>query len=116
MKSRVKIHCGTPMVPTMMFSGAEFYCISCGSTQGLFGSAPSTPETPELLEESKENQERFKKVAADCIPMGCMFPDCEKCKHEQHLNHAGQEDLGKSDAAYNLLAGGILEEVTDATN
>ena len=116
MKARVKIHCGTPMVSTMMFSGAEFYCISCGSTQGIFGSAPNTPETPELIEEWQKNKERFKKVAADCIPGGGMFPDCKKCNHEQHLSHASQEDLEKSDAAYKLLAGGILEEVTNATH
>ena len=120
----LKIHCGTPMVGTLMFGGAEFYCVKCGETQGVFGPAVTVPWTAKLGEEGKLNQNVFRKIAAVCIPVGCRFPKCKKCDGQDHLLHASNEELNKSSEAYKRLAGGIeeevlnyiLEEETDATN
>ncbi len=111
-----KIHCGTPMVATIMFSGAEYYCVICGETQGIFGPAETVPETRELIDGAERNDKLFKQAAGDLIPMGAMFPNCEQCRKEQHGNHASQEDLKKSDEAHKLLANGILREPQNATN
>ncbi len=115
MRNQITIHCGTPMVRTFMFSGAEFYCVKCGNTEGIFGGIDIN-ETDELLKEWKENEKLFQKIADDYIPKGGMFLNCEQCKREEHLLHASQEDIKKSDEAYKLLAGGILEEESNATN
>jgi len=105
-KIELSIHCGTPMVQTLMFSGAEFYCVVCGETQGIFGTR-SIEETTTLLHEMKKNERYFVKIAADCIPSGSRFPECEKCNSENHNMHASKEDLDKSDSAYLALRFGI---------
>ena len=115
---RLAMHCGTPMVSTLMFSGAEFYCVMCGGTEGIFG-GDSVESTPELEQELDENEAKFKEVAGDCIPAGCYFHKCEKCQPpgaEEHFLHASKEDLEKSDAAYKLLHGGMLKEESHATH
>jgi len=110
----LKIHCGTPMISTLMFSGAEFYCIRCGKTQGIFGSAGILPWTAKLGEEAKLNKGIFNQIAAACIPVGCRFPKCKKCDGQDHLLHASNEALNKSSEAYKLLAGGIEEEILNS--
>jgi len=113
----LKVHCGTPMISTLMFSGSEFYCVKCGWDEGVFGPAETIFWTPELNEEGKRNQTVFREIADVCIPAGCRFPNCKKCNDGQdHLLHASNGALRKSDEAYKLLAGGILGEITDATN
>lgn len=37
----------TPLVPTMAFNGAEYWCALCGATSGMFG-VSRTPATPAL--------------------------------------------------------------------
>ncbi len=103
------VHCGTPMVGTIMFSGAEFYCVKCGTSQGMFGTM-DTQATPELQRELEENEKKFREVAADLIPAGAQFDKCGTCqgKKEDHRLHASHEDLEKSDKAYQKLYGGIL--------
>ena len=112
----LKIHCGTPMIWTFKFSGAEYYCVRCGETQGMFGSAPTIPWTTNLGKEQGINKEVFDRISAACIARGSRRKDCKKCDGQYHHEHASNAALKKSDAAYKLLAGGILEEVTDATH
>jgi len=110
----LNIHCGTPMVGTLLFFGSEFYCVGCGESQGVLGSAEIVPWTKQLGEKWNLNQIVFRKISSACIPPGSRFPNCEKCAGQDHLFHASNLELDKSAAAYKLLAGGILEE--DETN
>jgi len=112
----LKIHCGTPMVRTYAFSGKEYYCVKCGETDGIFGPASTAQETDELIRQLERNFKIFFEDSLACIPIGARFNVCELCKHEQHLDHASQEEIEASREAYKLLAGGILEEVTHATH
>lgn len=105
----VAVHCGVPMVSTFMFSGAEFYCPKCGESQGMFNT-DRIDITDELREQYDENEKKFRGIAGDCIPAGCRFDWCGICqgKKEAHRLHASQDDLKKSDAAYQKLYRGIL--------
>ncbi len=103
------VHCETPMISTVMFSGAEFYCPKCGETQGIF-CTENTDSTPDLLQEREANQMLFLEISGDLIPTGAQFGNCVKCKSssEDHRLHASHRDLEKSDAAYKKLYRGIL--------
>ena len=117
MDGLLAVHCGTPMVGTIMFSGTEFYCVKCGATQGIFGTT-DTESTLELQDELQKNEKKFEAIAGDLIPAGAQFDRCGICqeKKEDHRLHASQQDLDKSDVAYKLFFGGILEEEPNATH
>ena len=58
--------CGTPLVATFVFSGAEYYCVRCGSTYGMFD-VPRKIETPALREERERNSAAFDSVAKGAL-------------------------------------------------
>jgi len=109
------MHCGTPMIYTLIFRGAEFYCIKCGYTKGMFNIMEQVA-TDKLFRERKENCDLFAVASIDCIPSGTHLDSCEKCQQEEHRMHVGKEALDKSDSAYLALAFGLdnKKEETDA--
>lgn len=42
-----------PLIGTMAFNGAEFWCPYCGANFGLFGAGERVEETDELLQKEK---------------------------------------------------------------
>ena len=106
--------CGTPLVATFVFSGAEYYCVRCGSTYGMFD-VPRKIETPALREERERNSAAFDSVAKGAIPRNSLRRDCEKCntpgKHDgYHHQHATSEQAAASEEAYAALKGGIVDK------
>ena len=106
--------CGTPLVATLLFSGAEYYCVRCGSTYGLFD-VPIKIETPELREENHRNVEAFHSVAKGAIARNSLHHDCEKCNapgrpNGYHHQHATSEQAAASEEAYAALKGGIVDK------
>jgi len=102
---QMAMHCGTPLISTPAFSGAEFYCRKCGSTLGMFDPV-GKDTTPELEAESEENSKWFQEIMDDHIPYNCKFGDCEECSKEgstYHHVHATPEQLEKSQAALKKL-------------
>lgn len=63
---QIVMHCGTPMVLTIMFPDAEYYCGKCGISLGLF-EASHIDESTKLLNEFKKNERAFNKIAGSCI-------------------------------------------------
>jgi len=103
----VAVCCGTPLIWTFMFSGAEWFCRKCKSNLGMMN-AESILATPELLKEKKENNLWFDEIAKDCVPRGCRFAKCEKCdKGEYHIFHATLEEKEASKKAYSKLWGTV---------
>lgn len=93
--------CQEPLVSTMMFRKAEFYCVNCGATYGYLEPVPAT-ETPELLSRMDANRTEFENLAKGHIGDGAYhMDDCETCrtKHEPHLYHATPEELAEDQAA-----------------
>lgn len=106
--------CGTPLVATFVFSGAEYYCVRCGSTYGMFD-VPRKIETPALREERGRNIEAFDSVAKGAIARNSLHHDCEKCNAPgkpdgYHHQHATSEQAAASEEAYAALKGGIVDK------
>lgn len=49
---------GEPLISTMKYRGAEFYCVVCKGKFGFMAPVPKTA-TPELLDRLKELETRF---------------------------------------------------------
>lgn len=101
----IAVCCGTPLVCTMMFSGAEWYCIKCQTFLPLFD-AERIDWTPGLAQEQEENKDWFYEVTADYMPLTAYRSGCENCDPstgEHHIDHATDEEKEKSKAAYTKL-------------
>lgn len=58
-KKRISIcHCGTPLIWTFCFAGAEWFCINCGAKGGTFGIGKVVEASSELV---------FKKRLVDAL-------------------------------------------------
>lgn len=98
--------CGKPLVHTMIFSGAEYFCPDCKGQYGIFGA----PEQIEAIEANRqlqaERQAAFLEMRKDCIPYGSQRIDCDKCGGwENHRNHATPEEITASEVAYAVILG-----------
>lgn len=85
---------GEPLVPTMVFSQAEFYCLECGSRFGFLA--------PRAAKQTEELAARYKVLLAEweenvggrLLIAGGWRDDCEKCRPrgESHVAHAAEEE------------------------
>lgn len=93
--------CGEPLVGTMIFPKAEYFCTVCGSAYGIFGAPDRADATPELIARHKDIERKFSTIAKDCIPPGSQRVGCPECvRGAYHQDHASEEELAASDAAY----------------
>lgn len=91
---RVCAHDGEPLVFTMEFPGAEWYCVVCGAHEGLFGARVSaTPALRERLgtlteQYERERCERVDRLGREYTPAprvgdpGVEAPVCSGCGAE----------------------------------
>jgi hypothetical protein len=93
-----------PLVSTMLFRRAEFYCVSCGSHLGYLDPKPAEP-TPELDDRAHAVQQEFDTLSKGALSLGGMHRDCSTCmEHRQpHIEHATPDELKASVAAYERL-------------
>lgn len=97
-------HCNEPLILTMIFPGAEYYCLMCGSSYGML-SVSKTLSSEELNYKKKQYEKIFKILAKDIIPYGCYFNKCEKCKkfEDTHAEHATEKEWLKDKVSRNIL-------------
>lgn len=96
--------CGTPLVATYLFSGAEWFCVECRSTRGLLNVPERLEYSSAAKAESEENRQRFRAIAKDFIPFGCRLDGCAKCESgEDHRDHITDEEREASDEAVRRL-------------
>lgn len=95
-----------PLICTLAFSGAEFYCLECG---GRFGWLDPIGRKP--TEEITAHQERLQAewdehAGKKLLTRGAWHQDCEKCKPggETHLEHATDEEKAAHEEAMAWLA------------
>lgn len=92
--------CETPLVPTFIYSGAEWYCVKCGR-EYPYMSCEKVDWREDLAAESDRLNTAFRELTKDCIPRGARKRDCEKCSAgEYHLDHATDEELQASLRGY----------------
>ncbi len=94
MSTRLAVcNCGNPMIYTFAFSGAEYYCLACGNSCGMFDTR-KTDATPELTKKLKADEKKFKTVNKYLLSGGVMFNSCEICskKNEPHILHCSDAE------------------------
>ncbi len=86
-------YCGNPLIYTFAFSGAEYYCLDCGNTFGMFDTDRKTA-TSELIKKLKADTRKFKTVNKHLLSGGAMIRDCEICSRESepHIYHCSEEE------------------------
>lgn len=83
--------CSEPLVATLAWDRAEFYCLTCGARLG-FLEPDGSPETPELLARAESVRAEFLALGgADVIP-------------DHRLGLASDEGLARHEAAIARLA------------
>lgn len=91
--------CKTPLIGTMAFSGAEFYCLECGRTCGWL--SPYALDADKVEEQMKALQAEWdENVGGKLMPRGTFWRnDCEKCgdvlgrPEGGHWEHVTQEEI-----------------------
>ncbi len=98
----IAVCCGFPMINTMIWSCAEYFCAKCGANKGILD--PDMVElTPQLQAAKNHLQAAFDNVAKDCIAIGMRKRNCPQCADQDHLHHATPEERQKSKAAFDLV-------------
>ncbi len=86
-----------PLISTMAFNGAEYWCPYCGYTGGVMGAGERVEETPELTKTLREYKEKSKG-----------FLHAKSCQVCISLLHEGErispEDLPESEKEKNREA------------
>lgn len=96
---------GTPLISTLLFSGAEFYCLECGTKYGFLSPRPAeaTPELDARYEQVKAEWDEI--TGGKLISGGVMLRDCATCtkEYEPHWNHATDEEKEAHEEALRCL-------------
>jgi transposase len=99
--------CAAPLIGTMAFSGAEWYCLECGRHVSYVG--------PVRLEPNDETRSRYEALQAEwdehagskLMPRGAFWKkDCPQCASRPaagHLEHATQEEIEADELAREWL-------------
>lgn len=86
---------GTPLISTMAFPGAEFYCLDCGDRFG-FLSPISGGDGPEIIAKMAEYQKEWDENVGEKLitPRSWYSAEiCDKCSMETpHEQHATEEE------------------------
>ena len=96
----------TPLIATMAFSGAEFYCLECGGRFGFLSPRGVEP-TPELVARSEALTAEWDEHAGrKLLTSGAWHRDCEACapRREPHTDHATDAEKDAHDEAMVWLA------------
>lgn len=96
-----------PLISTMVFPGAEFYCLDCGGHYGFL--EPIASHGPEIEARLVQYQEEWdENVGKKLVGPGRFwrFDDCDKCVPggEYHGQHLTQEEITADDEACDWLA------------
>ena len=92
---------GAPLIATMAFRKAEFYCLECGARLGFLSPRPAAP-TPELDARYEALKAEWDEHARHAVLIHGWYENCDKCKaglSEYHPAHATAEELAAHEAA-----------------
>ena len=102
---RYAMCCGLPLISTLLFSGAEWYCSKCCNTYGFFDVPRVADATPKIKAQNKALADKFHELSKSCVPRGCYMKDCARCKANDgdHTAHLTDDEALASGAAYKKL-------------
>ena len=98
-----------PLISTFMFMGAEYYCLWCGWTGGIFD-GERVKRTKELAYKDKLYKAIFRLLQKDIWFPGAYKADCPKCASPRtaenyHCNHADKDKHRIAHETLNRLTG-----------
>lgn len=96
---------GAPLIATLVFRKAEFYCLECGARLGFLSPRAAEP-TPELNARYEALQAEWDEHAGSKLNVGQWWLErCEQCKPggEYHAEHATDEERAAHEAALTWL-------------
>jgi hypothetical protein len=91
----------TPLISTMAFPRAEFYCLECGGHFGFLSPRAETA-TPELKARHDELRAEWDEHADPFLRViRAWFEDCEACarRGEYHVEHASPKERAEHSQA-----------------
>jgi hypothetical protein len=91
--------CVTPLIATIAFSGAEFYCLDCGARLGFLNTRAANRTTALVEDRAVRQAEWDAHVAGDLLVEGGWHDDCEECG-ARPLPRSVQRILGSADAGH----------------
>ena len=100
--------CGGALHWTFLFAGAEYYCMNCGFTGGMFGSGEIVELTTERKAINKVSADVFVALRKHLWIDPCFQrTNCKKCKesNEYHPQHATEYEKARREVAWKLLEG-----------
>ena len=102
---RYAMCCGLPLISTLLFRGAEWYCSKCCNTYGFFDVPRVADATPKIKAQNKALADKFHELSKSCVPRGCYMKDCARCKANDgdHTAHLTDDEALASGAAYKKL-------------
>ena len=101
--------CDYPLISTLAFMGAEWFCMKCKWSGGIFSEKRGVP-IPEDLEKAKADHELFKKHKPHLWMGGGQKEDCDRCVgKEVHAWHLTPEEKSKCKEAREII--GVGSEV-----
>ena len=114
--------CGAPLVWTFLYDGAEYFCLNCQSTGGMFGTGKDVPATAETRANEKVVQDVFKALRKHLWGSGGFTKsNCKKCRanterFHYHPHHASKYERLKNEVADRMLdalKGSIIKAEVD---
>jgi len=107
-KKEVRVcDCGAPLHWTFLFDGAEYFCMNCGRTGGMFGTGKDVPQTVETRAQRMVANDVFKALRKHLHGSGNFSrTNCKKCKSDRgysHTQHASKYELKKNEVANSIL-------------
>ena len=100
---RVCSTCQTPLIWTFAFTGAERYCINCGTTGGMLGFGDDESPTPDLLFKKRLVDNIWKSLygSKGLVPHASQRTNCKKCTSDSGYHYL---HLTKTQKRYDELA------------
>lgn len=94
--------CKNPLISTMAFAHAEWFCLECRWMGGIFDNK-AIDSTPALEEKKKADTEKFNLHRPNLWMGGERVAGCAKCENgktgERHIHHLTDDEIQKSKAA-----------------
>jgi cytochrome c1 len=95
-------NCGRPLVSTMVFPGAEYFCTRCKSRFGMMD-VDEVAATPELLKQLKADTTFFKRYAKDLWFGRVKKAGCVRCAEGWHTEHLTEKEVAAMEKAKKVL-------------
>jgi hypothetical protein len=98
------INCYTPLIYTLCFAGAEYYCLNCGETFGMFDVSARELTKGEIIK-LKVMIKVWTTLYRNMIPRSAYTKsNCGKCKIQRDHNlHLNKEEIIRDKIASKML-------------